>query len=190
MLYQSIQKTLMFLLCIQVVESDKCSILSLRSILKCACVLMTPSEGGFRVCSSTSWGPRATGGFQLIQTDANPFYDMLKSSKQITIWLSKRIGFGGGDSCPQSSKRCVWSQRCVQSVFQQPVVFSLAKPSGDTDWSPGVQLGGAFEAPSWLLDQVSSVCFSWEETDWGPNRFSACVPLDGGMRVDFPARLG
>ena len=31
-------------------------------------------------------------------------------------------------------------------------VFSLAKPSGDIGWRPGVQLGGAFEVLSWLLE--------------------------------------
>ena len=51
-----------------------------KKCVKCARVLVTPSEGGVRACSSTSWGEDK--GSQLIGTVANSFNDMLKSFKQ------------------------------------------------------------------------------------------------------------
>ena len=47
-------------------------------VLKCACIRVT--EGGFRACSSTSWGEDK--GSQLIGTVTNSFYDILGNFKQ------------------------------------------------------------------------------------------------------------
>ena len=107
--------------------------------------------------------------FQPIQTVANPFYDMLKIFKQVTNYHLTIQGFyWGGRQLPSESR-----QKCIRNLCFSNQASSVwrslrvtdwspssvwAKPSGDTDWSPGVQLGRAFEAPSWLLEgECSSI---------------------------------
>ena len=65
----------------------------------------------------------------------------------------------------------------LQLIGVQTGVTSLAKPSGDTDWSPDQEFGLAefFEAPSWLLDPVRALS----------ERPGECSPIQVEQAGDF-----